>query len=101
MDSTRANSVGTATNVKPTSGPPYSATWNVKAPSGYKISEQLLSDPPPTKAKFKIIIAGAGPSGIDCLHLASKDLLPLGIELACFEKNADVGGTWYGNRYPG
>lgn len=49
-----------------------------------------------------MILAGAGASGIDFLHFARKELeAPLGVELVCYEKNRDVGGTWLENRYPG
>jgi cation diffusion facilitator CzcD-associated flavoprotein CzcO len=44
---------------------------------------------------------GAGAAGIDFLHHASNELADLNIEVKCFEKNADVGGTWFENRYPG
>ncbi|GJN66196.1 hypothetical protein PLICBS_000212 [Purpureocillium lilacinum] len=44
---------------------------------------------------------GAGAAGIDFLHQAPKALKGLHIDIKCFEKNSDVGGTWYENRYPG
>lgn len=44
---------------------------------------------------------GAGAAGIDFLHHAPKALTGLNVQIKCFEKNADVGGTWYENRYPG
>ncbi len=44
-----------------------------------------------------VVIIGAGVSG---LCLASK-LDALGIEFTIVDKNADVGGTWFENRYPG
>ena len=44
-----------------------------------------------------VIVIGAGVSGI-CL---AERLGRLGIEYRVFEKNADVGGTWFENRYPG
>ncbi len=44
-----------------------------------------------------VMIVGAGVSGV-CL--AAK-LRRLGIDYRVFEKNADVGGTWFENRYPG
>lgn len=47
---------------------------------------------------LKIIIVGAGPSGIAAL-IALKDLPH--ISVLCFEKNSDVGGTWFETRYPG
>ncbi|KAH8170329.1 flavin-binding monooxygenase-like domain-containing protein [Sarocladium implicatum] len=48
---------------------------------------------------LRVVVIGAGLAGV----LAGA-LLPAkvpGIELTIFEKNADVGGTWYENRYPG
>ncbi|RKL19310.1 hypothetical protein BFJ68_g3584 [Fusarium oxysporum] len=47
---------------------------------------------------LKVIVVGAGPSGIAALIELKK--LPH-IEILCFEKNADVGGTWLETRYPG
>lgn len=44
---------------------------------------------------------GAGAAGIDFLHFAPAALKDLNIEIVVYEKNADVGGTWYENRYPG
>jgi 4-hydroxyacetophenone monooxygenase len=44
-----------------------------------------------------IAIIGAGASGL----CAAIQLGKLGIPYTIFEKNAEVGGTWYENRYPG
>lgn len=44
---------------------------------------------------------GAGAAGIDFLHHARREFGDLDIEVACYEKNEHVGGTWYENRYPG
>ena len=44
-----------------------------------------------------VIIIGAGVSGL-CL---ANDLDRLHIDYTIVEKNADVGGTWFENRYPG
>jgi cation diffusion facilitator CzcD-associated flavoprotein CzcO len=52
-----------------------------------------------TKSVRKVAVVGAGLSGI-----TAGVLLPVkvpGIKLVIFEKNADVGGTWYENIYPG
>ena len=46
---------------------------------------------------FKVLIVGAGLSGI---ALGAK-LGELGYDYEVIEKNADVGGTWWINRYPG
>jgi 4-hydroxyacetophenone monooxygenase len=46
---------------------------------------------------FRVAIVGAGMSGI----LAAHRLQQAGVEFVILEKNADVGGTWYENTYPG
>ncbi|HVM08698.1 MAG TPA: NAD(P)/FAD-dependent oxidoreductase [Acidimicrobiales bacterium] len=46
---------------------------------------------------FRVAIIGAGMSGI----LAAHRLQQAGVEFTIFEKNDDVGGTWYENQYPG
>ncbi len=46
---------------------------------------------------FSVIIIGAGISGIS----AAVELKRVGIRASIFEKNPDVGGTWWENRYPG
>ena len=46
---------------------------------------------------FKVVIIGAGMSGI----LAAHRLQQAGVDFVIFEKNDDVGGTWYENQYPG
>lgn len=54
---------------------------------------------PPAKVleEFKVIIIGAGESGL-CMGIK---LLALGIPFEIIEKNDTVGGTWYENAYPG
>ncbi|MDQ3293145.1 MAG: FAD-dependent oxidoreductase, partial [Actinomycetota bacterium] len=42
-------------------------------------------------------IIGAGMSGLAAAH----HLLQAGVRVVILEKNADVGGTWFENRYPG
>ncbi|OAL32210.1 hypothetical protein AYO20_07978 [Fonsecaea nubica] len=59
------------------------------------ISERAIDEPRP----LKVIYIGAGVSGI-CAAIQFPRFLPT-VELAIYEKNADVGGTWYENRYPG
>jgi 4-hydroxyacetophenone monooxygenase len=49
------------------------------------------------RAKMKVLIIGAGMSGI----LAAIRLQQAGIAFEIIEKNADVGGTWLENTYPG
>ena len=46
---------------------------------------------------FRVAIVGAGMSGIAAAHR----LAQAGVPFVVFEKNADVGGTWLENTYPG
>ncbi len=46
---------------------------------------------------FRCAVIGAGASGLAAAHR----LRQAGVEVAVFEKNADVGGTWLENVYPG
>ena len=47
--------------------------------------------PPP------VVIVGAGPSGL----ITGKRLVDMGVPYIILEKNEEVGGTWFENRYPG
>ena len=57
-----------------------------------------FSDVAPDRlADFSVLVIGAGMSGI----LAAIQLKKAGIAFTVVEKNAEVGGTWYENTYPG
>ncbi|KAH8697526.1 flavin-binding monooxygenase [Talaromyces proteolyticus] len=74
--------------------------WDEKpSDRGYVVSNHMINEPP--ERPFRIVVIGAGAAGIDFLHHAPKQLGDLGVEIVCYEKNPDVGGTWYENRYPG
>lgn len=76
--------------------------WQARNTGSYRVGSNLVGEQfPGRKGPFKIVMMGAGPAGIDFLHHAPEALADLDIEIKCFEKNADVGGTWYENRYPG
>ncbi|KAL1656118.1 hypothetical protein SLS61_001190 [Didymella pomorum] len=62
---------------------------------GYKIKEQPMG----TKRKNKVILMGAGASSLNFFKKAEEEMEEL--EMVCYEKNHDVGGTWLENRYPG
>ncbi len=53
--------------------------------------------PQADRAGFKVLVIGAGMSGI----LSGIRLKEAGVTFEIVEKNADVGGTWYENTYPG
>lgn len=50
-----------------------------------------------TLSKFHVVVIGAGMSGL----CAAIRLQQAGFRFTVLEKNDDVGGTWYENRYPG
>lgn len=59
------------------------------------ISERAVDEPRP----LKVIYIGAGVSGIlAAIHF--RKYVPL-LDLVIYEKNPEIGGTWYENRYPG
>ena len=62
---------------------------NNPSPDDLPILEQLMG----TRRKMRIAILGAGLSGLNFLKRAEERLK--NVELVCYEKNADVGGTWY------
>jgi 4-hydroxyacetophenone monooxygenase len=58
------------------------------------MSQGPALEPPPD---FKVVVIGAGISGI----CAAVRLRQAGFTFEVFEKDDQVGGTWYENRYPG
>jgi cation diffusion facilitator CzcD-associated flavoprotein CzcO len=59
------------------------------------ILEQRLG----TARPLRIITIGAGASGLNMAHQVEKYMQ--NVEHVIYEKNPDVGGTWFENRYPG
>lgn len=74
--------------------------WSVPSASGYRVSDHMVGEPVPGRP-FKIIVMGAGAAGIDFLHHAPAALADMDVEIVVYDKNDDIGGTWYENRYPG
>lgn len=63
---------------------------------------QILEQPVLTRRKLRIICVGAGYSGLTLAHKIQHELkLEDVVDLQIYEKNDDVGGTWYENTYPG
>lgn len=68
--------------------------WPTENDNGYKIREV----PSGTKSRKRIIVIGAGASGLDFAK-HQQDLLE-NVETVVYEKNAEVSGTWIENKYP-
>jgi cation diffusion facilitator CzcD-associated flavoprotein CzcO len=47
------------------------------------------------------LIIGFGAAAINLVHILSQASPENNISVQCYEKNPEVGGTWYENRYPG
>ncbi|KIW81124.1 hypothetical protein Z517_04147 [Fonsecaea pedrosoi CBS 271.37] len=69
--------------------------WPTTNENGYSINEV----PSGTARKLRIICAGAGASGINLAKFAQDRLQ--NVDLVIYEKNNDVAGTWWENKYPG
>ena len=62
---------------------------------GYSIREQPMG----TKKKIRVVLMGAGASSLNFFKKAEEQMENM--DICCYEKNADIGGTWLENRYPG
>jgi cation diffusion facilitator CzcD-associated flavoprotein CzcO len=86
--------------VMQTSGPeavgqPETYQAHVSHDNAYRIQEQPLG-----QAKHvRIVGIGAGASGLNMIRTLRLNLT--NYDLVLYEKNGNVGGTWYENRYPG
>lgn len=56
--------------------------------TGYRVREE----PYGTKRKVRVVLMGAGASTLNFLKKAEEDMQNL--DIAVYEKNHDVGGTW-------
>jgi cation diffusion facilitator CzcD-associated flavoprotein CzcO len=65
--------------------------------SAYAIVEAPLGTPRPVR----IICIGAGSSGINMIRSLRQTLPANSYEFTMYEKNENIGGTWFENRYPG
>ncbi|RAH79614.1 dimethylaniline monooxygenase [Aspergillus japonicus CBS 114.51] len=62
-------------------------------------SYEIIDEPSRSRRKIRIIVIGAGASALNFAH--DIDQSTLDIELVLYEKNPEIGGTWFENRYPG
>ena len=64
---------------------------------GYEAKSAVASKAPTPSSRVRVAVVGAGMSGL----LAGIQLQRAGIEYTIFERNPEVGGTWYESVYPG
>jgi cation diffusion facilitator CzcD-associated flavoprotein CzcO len=67
--------------------------------NGIDSDYRIVEEPSRSRRKIRIIVIGAGASALNFAH--EIDTSPLDAELVLYEKNLEIGGTWYENRYPG
>ncbi|KAK8877498.1 FAD NAD(P)-binding domain-containing protein [Apiospora arundinis] len=60
---------------------------------------QVRDTPIHANRHLRVICIGAGASGLYLAYKLKKDFTDFTLDI--FEKNADIGGTWFENRYPG
>lgn len=77
----------------------YEANTRKAAKTGCHRPYEITEEPSRSRRKIRIIVIGAGASGLNFAH--DIDQSTLNIELVLYEKNPEVGGTWFENRYPG
>lgn len=63
--------------------------------SKYTVSEEPLG----TARHVRVVCIGAGASGINLIRTLRKQAT--NFDLVVYEKNKEIGGTWFENRYPG
>lgn len=68
--------------------------WENSNEDGYTINEE----PSGTKRPLRVIAIGAGAAGIAFAKFAEERTE--NVQLTIYEKNADIGGTWFENKYP-
>ncbi|KAK3372473.1 hypothetical protein B0H63DRAFT_484966 [Podospora didyma] len=71
----------------------------VPQPTGVVPEYQVREQPLGATRHIRIVGIGAGASGLNMIRTLRLNLTDY--ELAVYEKNADVGGTWFENMYPG
>jgi hypothetical protein len=79
----------------PTTTPGFHANGIINGTA--KTPFRLSDTPVENQRPLKVIVIGAGYSGIYCGIRLPERLR--NVELVIYEKNAGVGGTWYENRY--
>ncbi|KAH7141875.1 cyclohexanone monooxygenase [Dactylonectria macrodidyma] len=87
-------------------GPPQTTSLVRQDANGKGVNGEIQRDtyvvteaPLGTPRRIRVVMVGAGASGLNLAR--HMDLHMENFDLTIYEKNADVGGTWFENRYPG
>lgn len=75
----------------------YSSLFDRRTPEFPTIPDVTLHDP--QNRRIKVITVGAGVAGILSSYNIQKNCE--NVDHVVYEKNADIGGTWFENHYPG
>lgn len=84
-----------------TSDPVHKTNGHLANGTSRSVKEQykILETPSRANRRLKVITIGAGASALNFAHEVS--ISDLDIDLVCYEKNPEIGGTWFENKYPG
>ncbi|KAJ6190510.1 hypothetical protein N7519_000531 [Penicillium mononematosum] len=61
----------------------------------------IIEQPIGTRRPLRVVCLGAGYSGLMMGIVFNERMKDANAEFVIYERNADLGGTWYENRYPG
>jgi hypothetical protein len=86
-------------NIAAEGHPPPSRANKANGTTAHEEEKRLLSLPIHEERDLKIICIGAGASGLLLAYKLQRSFEKF--ELVVYDKNPDVAGTWYENRYPG
>jgi len=64
----------------------------------YRVSPNTIFS---ARLPLRVVVVGAGIAGIAAVYKYHRVLKHRNVSFTIYEKNADVGGTWLENRYPG
>lgn len=67
--------------------------WETVNENGYKITEELYG----TEKPIRVVAIGAGASGINLAKFLPEQVNNLTLKI--YDKNAEVGGTWFENTF--
>ncbi|KAH8691373.1 putative flavin-binding monooxygenase [Talaromyces proteolyticus] len=95
LDGTKTNSDVRTTSIIPDSPPVTEADLKSEPTPRFEIEEHPVDQ----VRNIKVGIIGAGLAGVTAAALLPAKLP--GIDLTIYDKNSDVGGTWFENTYPG